>query len=107
MEHISRLHQYLFLKLNKGVAAKCRVDDENGFEMWRKLHKAVDPTHPDERRQIITRMGSLVNGPSASTEELWKKIAVQDDLNAAHFDKLGRYAPEADMVSNVWFCMAA
>ena len=31
-EKLTRLHQYLFLKLNKYMAAKCRVDDQNGFD---------------------------------------------------------------------------
>ena len=101
------MHQYIFLKLNKGMAAKCRVDDQNGFEMWRKLHKAIDPTHPEEGRQIISRIRSLFPGPSASTEELWKKIAAQDKLNAEHLDKLGRYAPDSDLTSNVWFGLTA
>ena len=106
-EKLTRLHQYIFLKINKGMAAKCRVDDQNGFEMWRKLHKAVHPAHPEKGRQIITNMRSLFTGLLTSTEELWKKIMAQDNLNAEHLDKLGRYAPEADMVSNVWFAMTA
>ena len=106
-EKLTRLHQYIFLKLSKGMAAKCRVGDQNGFEVWRKLHKAVDPAHPEEGRQILKIMRSLFTGPSTSNEELWKKIAVQDKLNAEHLDQLGRYAPEADMVSNVWFGMTA
>ena len=95
------------LELNKGMAAKCRVDDQNSFEMWRKLHKAVGPAHPEEGRQMVTEMRSLFTGPSTSTEEPWKKIAAQDKLNAEHLDKLGWYAAEADMVSHVWFGMTA
>ena len=33
VEKLTRLHQYIFLMLNKGMAAKCRVDDQNGIEM--------------------------------------------------------------------------
>ena len=106
-EKLTRLHQYIFLKLTKGMAAKCRVDDQNGFEMWRKLQKAVGHAHPEEGRQMITKMRSLFTGQSTSTEELWKKIMAQDKLNAEHLDKVGRYAPEADMVSKVWFGMTA
>ena len=71
------------------------------------MHKAVDLAHPEEGRQMITEMRSLFAGPSTSTEDLWKKIMAQDKLNAEHLDKLGRYAPEADMVSNVWLGMTA
>ena len=81
-EKLTRLHQYLFLKLNKGMAAKCRVDDQNGFEMRRKLHKAFDPAHPEKGRQIIPIMRSLFTGPSTLTEELWNKFATQDKLNS-------------------------
>ena len=56
---------------------------------------------------MITRTRSLFTGPSTSTEELRKKIASQDKLNATHLDQLGRYSPEADMVSNVWFGITA
>ena len=56
---------------------------------------------------MITRMRSLFGGPSTSTEGLWKQIALLDELNAEHLDKLGKYAPEADMVLNVWFGMTA
>ena len=56
---------------------------------------------------MITRMGSLCSCPSTSTEEIWKNIALQDKLNAEHLEKLGKYRPEADMVSNLWFGMTA
>ena len=42
-EKINRLHRHLFLNLNKGMAAKCRVDDQNGFEMWRKSIRQLTP----------------------------------------------------------------
>ena len=56
---------------------------------------------------MITNMRSLFRGPSTSTEEPWKRIMARDKLNAEHLDKSGRYAPEADTVSNVWFGMTA
>ena len=71
------------------------------------MHKVFGPAHPEEGRQISTWMRFLFSGPSTSTEELRKKIALQDKLNAEHFDKLGKYAPEANMVSKVWFGITA
>ena len=32
-EKLTRLHQYIFLKLNKGMVAKCRVNDQNGLDV--------------------------------------------------------------------------
>ena len=106
-EKIGRLHQYLILMLSKGSAAKSRFYDQNGFETWRRLHKAIGPVHPEEGRQIITRMTSLFARPSPSTEDLWKNIMAQHKLNAEPVDKRGKYAPEADLTSNVWFGLAA
>ena len=104
VDEVAPVHLF---EAQRNMAATCRVDDQNGFEMRRKLHKAVDPAHPEEGRQIITHIRSLFTGPSTSTEELWTKIMAQDTLNAEHLDQLGRYAPEADMVSKVWFGMTA
>ena len=106
-EKVSRLFHFLFMKLPKGIAGKTRLKDQNGFELWRQLHKELDPAHPEEGRQIVTRMRELFTGPSASTEALWQKILAQDRLNDEHLDKTGKYASDTELANNTWFGMTA
>ena len=95
------------LKLGTKLGSKVVNSAQNGFELWRQLHREVDPAHPEESRGIVSRMRELFTGPAASTEALWVLILAQEKLNDEHLDKLARRVPEGTTVDNILFSLTA
>ena len=71
----AELHRFLFSRLGPKLGGKVGMPDDNGFELWRLLHREVDPAHPEEGRAIVSRMRELFTGPAATTEALWSLIS--------------------------------
>ena len=80
-EKASELYSFLFMKLGPKVGGKVKNVANNGFELWRQLHREIDPAHPEESRAIITKMRELFTGPAPNTEALWKLILAQEKLD--------------------------
>ena len=106
-EKASELYSYLFMKLGPKIGGKVKNVNSNGFELWRQLHREIDPAHPEESRSIVTKMRELFTGPAPSTEHLWKLILAQEKLDEEHFDKLARHVPMGTLMDNIWFAMTA
>ena len=75
------------------------MNTQHRFELWRQLHKELDPALPEEARQIVTKTREWFPVPSDSIEVLWQKIVFQDRLNDEHMDKIGRYVQQAEMAN--------
>ena len=68
---------------------------KNGFELFRRIARKMDPRHPDEARDIKFKASKVFMERSMDIPKIMKAIARLDEQNDEFYDKTGEHIPDS------------